>query len=70
MRTVSKLPQENRQVTAPKITKKENGEELKKSMRNHAESSIHTMKGSYNVYLPPDDPALSLDLTTKLSSQS
>jgi hypothetical protein len=43
-RNVSKPPQENRQEKAPKITKKENREELKQALRNHAESSIHTMK--------------------------
>jgi ABC-type oligopeptide transport system ATPase subunit len=29
---------------APKITKKENREELKQALRNHAESSTHAMK--------------------------
>jgi hypothetical protein len=43
-RKASKTLQENRQEKAPKITKKENREELKQAMRNHAESSIHTMK--------------------------
>jgi hypothetical protein len=43
-RTTSKSLQENRQEKAPKITKKENQEELKQALRNHAESSIHTMK--------------------------
>jgi hypothetical protein len=33
----------------PKITKKEKLEEHKQALRNHAESSIHTMKGSYKV---------------------
>jgi hypothetical protein len=35
---------ENSTKRAPKITKKENREELKQALRNHAESSIHTMK--------------------------
>jgi hypothetical protein len=43
-KTASKSLQENRQEKAPKITKKENREELKQALRNHAESSIHTMK--------------------------
>jgi hypothetical protein len=43
-RKVSKQPQENRQEKAPKITKKESREELKQTLRNHAKSSIHTMK--------------------------
>jgi hypothetical protein len=34
--------QENRQEKAPKITKKENLEELKQALRNHPESSMHT----------------------------
>jgi hypothetical protein len=43
-RTALKSLQENRQEKAPKITKKENREELKQALRNHAESSVHTMK--------------------------
>jgi hypothetical protein len=43
-RMASKSLQENRQEEAPKNTKKENREELKQASRNHAESSIHTMK--------------------------
>jgi hypothetical protein len=35
---------ENSTKGALKITKKENREELKQALRNHAESSIHTMK--------------------------
>jgi hypothetical protein len=34
---------------APKITKKEKREEHNQALRNHAESSIHNMKGSYKV---------------------
>jgi hypothetical protein len=43
-RTASKSLQEHRQEKAPKITKKENREELKQALRNHTKSSIHTMK--------------------------
>jgi hypothetical protein len=43
-RKASKTLQENSQEKTPKITKKENWEELKQALRNHAESSIHTMK--------------------------
>jgi hypothetical protein len=43
-RKASKSLQENLQEKAPKITKKKNREELKQALRNHAESSIHTMK--------------------------
>jgi hypothetical protein len=43
-RKVSKSLQEKHQEKAPKFTKKENREELKQALRNHAESSIHTMK--------------------------
>jgi hypothetical protein len=43
-KTASKSLQEKRQEKAPKITKKENREELKQAFWNHAESSIHTMK--------------------------
>jgi hypothetical protein len=32
------------QEKAPKFTKKENREELKQTLRNHVESSIHSMK--------------------------
>jgi hypothetical protein len=48
-RRVSKLPHENRQEKAPKITKKEKWEQHHKVLRNHAESSIHTTRGSYKV---------------------
>jgi mevalonate pyrophosphate decarboxylase len=43
-RKTSKLLREKHQEEAPKITKKEIREELKQALRNHAESSIHTMK--------------------------
>jgi hypothetical protein len=47
---------------------KENREELKQALRNHAESSIQTMKVHTRSILPPDHPSLSQDLTMKLSS--
>jgi hypothetical protein len=37
------------QEKALKITKKEKREEHNQALRNHAESFIHTMKGSYKV---------------------
>jgi hypothetical protein len=43
------LSMENPRKKAPKITKKEKREEHKQALRNRAESSIHTMKGSYKV---------------------
>jgi hypothetical protein len=43
-RKASKSLHETCQEKAPKITKKENWEDLKQALRNHAESSIHTMK--------------------------
>jgi hypothetical protein len=43
-KTASKSLQEYYQEKALKITKKENWEELKQALRNHAESSIQTMK--------------------------
>jgi hypothetical protein len=43
-KTTSKYLQENHKKKALKITRKENREELKQALRNHAESSIHTMK--------------------------
>jgi hypothetical protein len=62
-----KLPNGNSKKKALKITKKEKREEHNQALRNRAESSIHTMKGSYKVYLLPDHPSLSQDLTMKLS---
>jgi hypothetical protein len=67
-KTASKPLQENRHEKAPKITKKENREELKQALRNHTESSINTMKVHTRSSLPPDHPSLSQDLTMKLSS--
>jgi hypothetical protein len=43
-KTASKSLQENHQEKAPKITKKENRDELKQVLRNHADSSVHIMK--------------------------
>jgi hypothetical protein len=43
-RKVSKPPQENCQEKALKITKKGKREKHNQALRNHAESSIHTMK--------------------------
>jgi hypothetical protein len=43
-RKASKSLREKHQEKAPKITKKESREELKQALRNHAETSIHTMK--------------------------
>jgi hypothetical protein len=42
--------------------------ETTKALRNHAESSIHTMKVDTRSSLPPNHPTLSQDLTVKLSS--
>jgi hypothetical protein len=47
--TPPKFPHGNSKKKAPKISKKEKWEEHKQALRNHAESSIHSMKGSYNV---------------------
>jgi hypothetical protein len=55
--TSKKIPQRNAlnsfprkiQEKALKITKKEKREEHNQGLRNHAESSIHTMKVSYKV---------------------
>jgi hypothetical protein len=65
---VPKTPQENHQERAPKITTKNNREQHKKALRNHAESFIHTKKVHTRSSLPPDHPTLSQDLTMKLSS--
>jgi hypothetical protein len=43
-RKALKSIREKHQEKAPKFTKKENREGLKQALRNHAESSIHTMK--------------------------
>jgi hypothetical protein len=67
-RKVSKPPQEIRQEKAPKFTKKEKRERHNQALRNHVESSIHTMKVHTRSSLPPDHPSLSQGLTMKLSS--
>jgi hypothetical protein len=67
-RKVSKLPQENHPKNASKITKKKKWERHNPALRNHIESSIHTMKVYTRSSLPPDHPSLSQDLTMKLSS--
>jgi hypothetical protein len=50
----------HRQQRAPKVNTKESG---KTTLRNNAESSIHTMKVRTRSSLPPKHPSLSLDLT-------
>jgi 2-oxoglutarate dehydrogenase complex dehydrogenase (E1) component-like enzyme len=67
-KTASESLPKNHQEKASKITKKENREELKQALRNHAESSIHTKEVHTRSSLPPDHPSLSKDLTMKLSS--
>jgi hypothetical protein len=47
--TPPKLPHGNSKKKAPKITKTEKREEHNQALRNHAESSIHTVNGSYKV---------------------
>jgi hypothetical protein len=67
-------PNKNPQEIFLKTPLKNHKEELRKSpkgklerqhkaLRNHAESSIHTMKVHIRSSLPPDHPSLSLDLT-------
>jgi hypothetical protein len=56
------------QERAPKITTKNNQEQHKWALRNHAESSIQATKVHTRSSLPPDHPTLSQDLTMKLSS--
>jgi sRNA-binding protein len=43
-RKAFKFLREKHQEKAPKITEKESWEELKQALRNHTESSVHTMK--------------------------
>jgi hypothetical protein len=61
-------PRENHQDKASKIRKKGKWEKKHKALKNHAESSIHTMKVHTRSSLPPYHPYLSKDLTMKLSS--
>jgi hypothetical protein len=65
---VPKTHQENHQERAPKFTTRNNREEHKKALRNHAKSSIHTKEVHTWSSLPPNHPTLSQDLTMKLSS--
>jgi hypothetical protein len=69
-RKVPKPPQEIHQRKPSKITKKEKQERHNQALRNHTESSIHTMKVHTRSSLSPDHPSLSQDLTMKLSSYS
>jgi hypothetical protein len=65
---VPKTHQENHQERALKITTKNNREQHNKALRNHAESSIHTIEVHTRSSLSPDHRTLSQDLTMKLSS--
>jgi hypothetical protein len=65
-----KTHQENHQERATRITTKNNQEQHNKTLRNHAESSIHTKEVNTRSSLPPDHPTLSQDLTMKLSGSS
>jgi hypothetical protein len=67
-RKASKSLQENFQKRAPKITKNEKRERHIQTLRNHAESSIHTKEVHAMSSLPPEHPSLLQDLTMKLSS--
>jgi hypothetical protein len=65
------IQQESLKETPPNLPHGNSKKRLRKSPkmkngRNHAESSIHIMKGLYKVLLPPDHPSLSQDLTMKL----
>jgi hypothetical protein len=68
--TQQESPRKRPQNSAKKITNKstENHQKGKrerqhKAMRNHIESSIHTMKFHKRSFMPPDHPSHSLDLT-------
>jgi hypothetical protein len=67
-RKASNPPQEKHQERAPKITTKEKWVRHNQVLKNHAESSIHTMKVHTRSSLPPDHPSLSQDLTMMPSS--
>jgi hypothetical protein len=58
----------NLQEKAPKITKREKREGHNQALRNHNESSVHTMKVHTRSSLPSEHSSLSQDLTMKLSS--
>jgi hypothetical protein len=62
-----KLYHENPKKRLRKSKKRKTGETTK-ALRNHAESSIHTMKAHTRSSLPPNHPNLSQDLNMKLSS--
>jgi hypothetical protein len=66
--TPPKTSHENPKKELRKSPKKRKRERQQIAMRNHAESSIHTMKVHTRSSLPPDHPSLSKDLTMKLSS--
>jgi hypothetical protein len=53
------FPTEILRKGSEKSPKRKKWQKHKQALRNHAESSIHTMKGSYKAYLPPDHPSLS-----------
>jgi hypothetical protein len=55
---VPKIPRENHQERAPKITTNNNREQHIQTLRNHAESSIHATKVHTRSSLPPDHPTL------------
>jgi hypothetical protein len=65
---VPKTHRENHQERAPKITTKNNREQHNKALRNNVESSIQTKEVHTRSGLGPDHPALSENLTMKLSS--
>jgi hypothetical protein len=67
-RKVPKTTQRKHQERAPKITTKNNREQHIRTLRNHAESSIHATKVHTSSSLPPDHPTLSTRSLMKLSS--
>jgi hypothetical protein len=56
---VPKTTQRNHQERAPKITTMNSREQHIRTLRNHAESSIHATKVHTRSSLPPDHPTLS-----------
>jgi hypothetical protein len=71
LKSQEKGPENNprkHQERAPEVTTKNNREQHNKTLRNHAESSIHATKVHTRSSLPPDHPTLSQDPTMKLSS--
>jgi hypothetical protein len=67
-RKALKSLQEKCQERPPKINKKDKRERHIQTMRNHTESSIHTIEAHTRSSLPPDHPSLSQDPTMKLSN--